>query len=140
MRIDLDIRELRRLADDLGKAPKQAATDAYKVTVAESSTVHSRARAMAPRRRPWLSPQGIRRKSGRDAKGPWSIVYTAPDPRGRPVGFFQEYGTSKHPPQPFMTPAIEPAHQSYPDAIAKAVNPLGRSTGASATPGVSADG
>jgi HK97 gp10 family phage protein len=110
-------------------APDQAVRAAHAVTVAESTQVQNRAKAAAPRDRPWLSTQGIRRKSGSDGKGSWSIVYTVPDPRGRAVAFYVEYGTSRMPPQPFMTPAIEPAHATYPAALAQAVDPFGGSGG-----------
>jgi HK97 gp10 family phage protein len=126
MKIDIDMSELSDLAEELIKvAPERAHSAAHSVTKAESAATQTRAKTAAPRDRPWLATQGIRRKSGKDAQGAWSIVYTIPDPRGRSVAFYVEYGTSRMPPQPFMTPAIEPAHTSYPAALSEAVDPFG---------------
>lgn len=141
MNFDIDTSELSALARHLvAEAPRQAVRAAHAVTVAESMQVQSRAKAAAPRDRPWLSTQGIRRKSGMDGQGSWSIVYTTSDPRGRAVAFYVEYGTSRMPPQPFMTPAIEPSHASYPAAISKAVDPFGGGGGGGGTAPAANDG
>lgn len=136
MNVDIDTSELTSLARDLmDAAPKQAAAAVHRVTLKEAVGVQSRAKAAAPRDRPWLSTQGIRRKSGKDGAGSWSIVYTTPDPEGRRSAFYVEYGTSRMPPQPFMTPAVAPSHESYPAAIQAEVDPFGKDSGSGSESG-----
>lgn len=135
MKVTIDTSELSDLAQTLIKeAPQQAARAAHTVTVAQSGQVQTRARAAAPRDRPWLASQGIKRKAGKDAGGSWAIIYTIPDPRGRAVGFYVEYGTSRMAPQPFMTPAVAPAQASYPAALAAAIDPFGGAGGGGSAP------
>jgi HK97 gp10 family phage protein len=133
MRVSIDMSELDDLADVLQKAPAQAESAVHAVTLAEGKAVHTRAKAGAPRDRPWLASRGIRRKSRKEGGGSTSNVFTVPDPRGRPVGFFVEYGTSRMPPQAFMEPAIAPSQASYPAAVLAAIEPFSNaSTGGTA--------
>lgn len=128
--MNIDLSELSALAVEFNTAsPRRAADIAHAVTIAESAAVQSRARANAPRDRPWLATAGIRRRSGRDSGSSWAYVFTVADPEGRPSGFFVEYGTSKMPPQPFMQPAIDPSEIAYPAAIAARIDPFTDSSG-----------
>lgn len=125
MKVEFDLRELYVLADDLQNvAPKQMRKAVTAVTVAETKAVQARAKAAAPRDRPWLSTRGIRRKLYKNADNISGTVYTVPDPRGRPVGLFVEFGTSKMEPQPFLSVAIEPSQDAWPMACLYAINPL----------------
>jgi hypothetical protein len=134
VKITADFSELERLADDLAtNAPRQALDAARKATIAEGALVQSRARDAAPRDRPWLATSGIRRRSGSVADAVWSYIFTVPDPEGRPVGFFVEYGTSVMPPQAFMEPAAAPAEQTFPVAVLAAIDPFRSSSGSGPT-------
>ena len=62
------------------------------------------ARSRAPQDRPWLK-SNIYIKRG--AKTMTRTIETGEDPRGKPVGIFQEFGTAEFAPQPFMFPALE---------------------------------
>lgn len=128
--IEIDVAEITQLEQDLRtKAVAQMKTAARRVTVTELKALQDRAKSLAPRDRPWLATQGIRRKTRSDASSVSGDVFTVSDPEGRPVGFFVEFGTSKMPPQPFMLPAVAPAEQSYPEAISRAIDPLTTSGG-----------
>lgn len=131
MKVSIDMSELTDLGQTLLRdAPKQAETAVRAVTIAEGRSVKSRAQANAPRDRPWLAQQGIRMKTWRNPEGPAVNVFTIPDPEGRDVGFYVEYGTSRMPPQPFMEPALTPAEASYPAAVMAAVDPFASTSGA----------
>lgn len=124
MTFEVDMTEVAQLAKDLFDAPAKAVPVIRKVTQAEARKVKSRAQAAAPRDRPWLAQQGIKQKSFTNEDNIATNVFTVPDPEGRDVGFYVEYGTSKMPPQPFMEPALAPAETSYPDAVLAAVDPF----------------
>lgn len=130
MSFDIDMREVMKLADDLETiAPKQMLNAVRKTTRAELAQVKSRARAGAPKDRPWLSRGGLRRSMRTYSDAVVGTVYSPPDPEGRPVAVFVVYGTSKMPPQDFITPAITPAEASYPTAVLAAIEPLATSAG-----------
>lgn len=130
MRVEVDMSELSDLARILmNEAPKQAVSAARRVTQAEGRGVKSRAQANAPKGRPWLSSQGIRMKSFNNPDSVATNVFTVPDPEGRDVGFYQEYGTSRNPPVGFMQAAIAPAEQSYPPAVLAAIDPFAKAGG-----------
>lgn len=132
MKVVADFSELQALADTLGgDAPEQATAAVRKVAIAEGTAVQARAKAAAPRDRPWLASSGIRRRSGSSGDAAWSYVFTAADPEGRPSGFFVEYGTSVMPPQPFMGPAAVASEQTFPAAVLAAIDPF-RAAGATA--------
>jgi HK97 gp10 family phage protein len=125
VKVDIDFSELSKLAQELiTQTPKQAKAAARKVTTAQGRLVKSRARSAAPKDRPWLAG-AIRSKAWNNPDSVATSVYAeATDPEGRPVAFVVEYGTSKMPPQPFMEPAIAPAHESYPAAVLAAIDPF----------------
>lgn len=130
MKVEIDMSELSDLAQTLlTDTPKQAMRAVKKVTVVETRAMKSRAQAAAPRDRPWLAQQGIRMKTFNNPDGVAGNVYTVPDPKGRSVGFYVEYGTSRTPPQPFMQPAVTPAEGTYPAAILAAVDPFAGDSG-----------
>lgn len=131
MSFDIDMTEILNLADDLENvAPKQMKNAVRKVTRTETSQMLSRARAGAPKDRPWLSTaKGIRKSMRTYPDAIVGSVYSPPDPEGRPVAVFVVYGTSKMPPQDFLTPAISPAESTYPAAVLAAIEPLASSAG-----------
>ena len=125
MKIDIDTSELSAFARQLiNDAPKQAEQAVRQATIAEGRAMKSRAIAGAPRDTGWLAATGVRMKTWKNRDGVAVNVFTIPNSEGRNEGFYQEYGTSRHAPQPFLLPAVIPAESSYPAAVLAAVNPL----------------
>lgn len=128
--IDIDVSEILDLADDLENiAPKQMKNAVRSVISPETAQVRDRARAGAPKDRPWLGTAKAIRKSMRTY--PDAIVgsvYSGPDPRGRPVAVFVVYGTSRMPPQDFITPAMAAA-EGFPGKVLAALEPFSGSAG-----------
>lgn len=130
MSFDIDMREILKLADDLENiAPRQMQNAVRKVTRNELAQVKKRARAAAPKDRPWLSRGGLRRSMRTYGDAIVGTVYSPPDPEGRPVAVFVVYGTSKMPPNDFIGPAISPSESTYGPAILAAIEPLATSPG-----------
>jgi hypothetical protein len=126
VKIEIDMSELTALGRQLVQdAPRQARAAARSATQREGRAVKSRARAGAPRETGWLASQGIRMKSFNNPDNVATNIFTVPNPKGRDVGFYQEYGTSRNPPVGFMQAAIAPAEQSYPPAVLAAIDPFG---------------
>lgn len=125
MKFDADFSELADLGKILSEdATGQAAAATRQVTIAEARQVKSRARAAAPRDRPWLA-NAIRQKTWSSGINTRTHIYAeALDPEGRASPFYVEYGTSRTPPQPFMGPALQPALTSYPAALLEAIDPF----------------
>lgn len=110
-------------------APEQAARAVRAATIAEARQVKARAKAHAPRDRPWLATQGIRQKTFRDGANTTSSIYVTRDPEGRNVALYVEFGTSASPPQPFLGPAIAPSEKAYPAAVMAVVDPFSADPG-----------
>jgi HK97 gp10 family phage protein len=127
--VEIDVKEIYRFASDLENvAPKQMKNAVRTVVRAERNAVRSRIRANAPKDRPWLA--GSWRVSMRTyGDAIVGSVYSTPDPEGRMVAVFVIYGTSKMPPQDFLTPAVTPAEASFPPAVLAAIDPLSGSAG-----------
>jgi len=133
VKVDIDLSELTDLAQTLTRdVPQRAVAAGRRVTQAEARLVKARAQAAAPRGRPWLATSGIRMKSFTNKGNIATNVFTVPDPEGRDVGFYEEYGTSRNPPHAFMAAAIAPAEASYPAAVLAAVDPFGAGSGGDA--------
>lgn len=127
---DLDVSEILKLANDLENvAPKQMLAAAKKVTVKETKALHDRAKSAAPRDRPWLATQGLKRSVKRYPDAVVGTVYGVSDPRGRPVAFFAIYGSATAAPDDFLAEAAAPSRNSYPDAVLDAMDPLSGSSG-----------
>lgn len=125
MKVDIDMSELSELAQTLIRdTPKQAIVAGRGATQKEARGVKSRARAGAPKDTGWLSSQGIRMKSFTNPDNVATNVFTVPNPEGRDVGFYQEYGTSRNPPVGFMQAAISGAESTYPAAVLAAIEPF----------------
>jgi len=125
VKVEVDMSELSALGRQLiEEAPRQARNAARKVTTVEGRGVKSRMRAAAPRDTGWLAGQGIRSKAWNNPDNVATSIFTTPNPDGRDEGFYQEYGTSRHPPQAFAEAGIGPAHGSYPPAVLAAIDPF----------------
>lgn len=129
--IDIDMSEILELAHDLETiAPKQVVNAGRQVVRSERDEVRGRIRAGAPKDRPWLA--GSWRASMRTySDAIVGSVFSTPDPEGRMVAVFVIYGTSKMPPQDFLTPAMTPAEASFPPAVLAAIDPLSGDPGPS---------
>lgn len=96
--------EVARFADELAAAPAAVIAKVRGSLTRHVNKMATGARADAPRDRPWLATQGIRvTGAGRLSRA----MSSGPDPRGKPVALFVEFGTVKHPPQPFMYPQLD---------------------------------
>lgn len=128
--IDIDVTEIMKLASDLENvAPKQMRNAVRSVLSPETSQLRDRMRAGAPRDRPWLSTsQGIKKSMRTYPDAIVGSVYSPPDPRGRPVAVFVVYGTSKMPPQDFLSPAMAGA-EGFPGKVLAALEPFSGNAG-----------
>ena len=125
MSISFDSEDLDALRDALKAEAKAVQDAAYQAGIEVSAEVARRARAAAPKDRPFLSTaSGIRTKAWRDRRGSHSDVYTAQDSEGRNVGFFVEYGTSDTPPNPFLTSQMEWAGDAFAHRVVQLYEPL----------------
>lgn len=124
MTVEFDLTEVDGIAHLILAAPALANEAAYRAAQKVGHEVKRRAQAAAPRDRPWLATDGIRMKSWRFAIGSHVDVYTTPDPEGRPVGFFVEYGTADTPPNPFLSSQMAWAADKFHEAVLAAIDPL----------------
>ena len=113
----IDTSELTRFAAELAAAPVKLAAGLEPVVEHSAERFAARARADAPKDRPWLStPEGIQVLAGDDPGS--KVVATGLDPRGNPVGMLQEFGTSVMAPQPFFFQQEEPVADEFEAAAA----------------------
>lgn len=138
---DIDAREIAKAADDLrNRAPKQMLKAVREITIAETKVIQAKAKADAPRDRPWLATQGIRRRTKTYGDAIVGTVFTVVDPRRRPVGFFVLYGTASTPPVDFMTPAFMASEGTYGPKILAALDPFTTTGGGGDVGGDEGDG
>lgn len=119
-----DFSELAALAQQFAAAGGNADKVVRKELAAAGRRVAAKAAAAAPKDRPWLS-QNIKVKHWRAAGDSHTDVFVPPDPLGRPVAVFVEYGTTHQAPQPFLTPHAEGEGEAMRQAIARALEVLG---------------
>ena len=103
-RFTIDASELADFARELEAASPKVRRDVSAALTRGINDIQREAISRAPRDRPWLQ-SNIKIKRG--AKTLTRTVETGEDPEGKPVGIFQEFGTSEFQPQPFMFPAYE---------------------------------
>lgn len=123
-KITIDLSDVEGIAELLRDAPKDALDAAHEAAKLVGRQVLTKAKAAAPRDRPWLATSGIRLKTWRDANGSHADIFTVPDDRNRPVGFFVEYGTTDTPPQPFLGPQMTWAPDEFASSIVDKLDPL----------------
>lgn len=111
--VDIDLSEVDRLAKTIGAFPEQADKVAAVAGETIGALVESRAKAQAPKGRPWLSVGGIVTRSWAAKGASHTDVLTIEDEDGVNVGFEQEYGNSTMPPQPFLTQQLAWAGPAY---------------------------
>lgn len=122
--IDFDVSELHGLAAVLDAAPEQASKAAHQAGIAVATAVQKAAKAAAPRDRPWLATDGIRRRSWRTKGSSHSDVFTVEDERGVNVGFEVEFGNSVTPPNPFLGNQMVWAGPAFEEAVIAGIEPL----------------
>jgi hypothetical protein len=122
--ISIDTRELERLAQDLLKAEEPVRKEAIAATQRVGAQVAQRARAGAPRDRPWLATQGIHRKTWRPSDGVHVDVFTGMDERGVNVGFLVDAGTSEISPNPFLSSQAAWAGHELEEQLTKILDPF----------------
>jgi HK97 gp10 family phage protein len=130
MSVDFDVSEILDLATDLETiAPKQMKNAVRSVISPEAAQMRDRARAGAPKDRPWLSTaKGIRKSMRTYPDAIVGSVFSTPDPEGRMVAVFVVYGTSVMAPQDFITPAMAGA-EGFPEKVLAAIEPFSTSAG-----------
>lgn len=126
--VDIDLSEVADLARILDEAPEQAARVAHEAGIAVGAVMQAGAKAAAPRDSGDLATKGIRRRTWRTKQGSHTDVFTVPVESGgklRNVGFFVEYGTSKIPPNPFLSSQMTAGAPAFEAAIIAGLDPLG---------------
>jgi len=123
--VDIDLSDVADLARILDEAPEQAGRVAHQAGITVGAVMQRGAKAAAPKDRPWLSTQGIRRRSWRTKAGSHTDVFTIPDERDINVGFLVEYGTSDIPPNPFLSSQMTSGAPAFEAAIIAGLDPLG---------------
>lgn len=123
--IEIDLSDVESVVRAIGDEPQRALKAARSACVEVGDRVLRGAKAAAPRDRPWLSQSGIAKRTWSDRGGVHTDVFTLADPRGRPVGFFVEYGTSEMPPQPFLGPQMVGAADDLAAAVMRGLESLG---------------
>lgn len=102
---DFDTSEVHDFADELAAAGPATLAKVRGSLTRHINKMAAGAKADAPRDRPWLAVEGIHvdTAAGRLSRA----MSSGPDPRGKPVALFVEFGTSRQPPQPFMYPQLD---------------------------------
>lgn len=101
---DFDTSELHRFSVELAQAPEGTSRKLSGSLTRHARQVAEKARGSAAEDRPWLATaEGIKY----DTRGLSRRIYSPPDPRGKPVGLFYEFGTSKMAPRPLLAAALE---------------------------------
>lgn len=116
----VDTSELMAFAADLQASPAKVAAASSRIVDSTAEDLAAAARAEAPKGRPWLSTsEGITVENG--AEPGERVVSTGLDPLGQPVGLFQEFGTSRQAPRPFLLPHVEKFAPRFNDDLGDAV-------------------
>lgn len=114
MSVEFDASELDALADELAKAGPKATRRTSQDMTKIAAKFRDEAKAAAP----------VETGELRDS------IKVRGDKEGRTIvadsraAFFQEFGTSNHPPQPFMWPQIPAAVKRMSDALEAAGDPF----------------
>lgn len=112
--IEFDISEVRELAAKLGTHSQETTIELRKALNASIGRVFQAAKSSAPVDTGELRAS-IRRTSGNRGdlyRRVWSATRQ---------GFFQEYGTSRHPPRPWITPALQAEETTFINEVNKIV-------------------
>lgn len=112
-----DVSELLRLAADLERSSGRLGRDGARVVRQEAESVKRTMQAAAPVRTGELRDSISVEAFGSGRSGSMSAVI---GPTGaQRYAFYQEFGTSRMPPQPFAEPSARAAESSFPAAVEK---------------------
>lgn len=104
MRVDVDVSELRALAQSQRQALVELTPQLERALTTKARAVAARARTAAPKDRPWLgTTEGVVVRKNSALR---RTILSPLDPDGQSVGYRVEYGTSTRPPRPFLGPAL----------------------------------
>jgi hypothetical protein len=123
--VKIDTSELEALTKRIAADHLKVFATTRQATKEAGDELAERARAAAPRDRPWLATEGI--KTQLRSRGTISVrvdVFAINDPERGPIGLWQEYGTVHIPPQPFLGPQVPWAEVAYPVAVNATLDPL----------------
>lgn len=121
---ELDVSELKGLADLLDSAPEQAIRAAHGAGIREGAKIHQGAKAAAGEKTGWLKSKGIRRRSWRTKDACHTDIFTVENEDGVNVGFHHEYGNSTTPPTGFLSSQMATGGPAYEAAVIDALDPL----------------
>lgn len=111
MRVDVDVDELRQLAKSQRSVMAELTPQLERTLTTKARAVAARARAEAPKDRPWLgTTDGIVVRKNMALR---RTIISPRDPEGQSVGYRVEYGTSEQPPRPFLGPALVEQRDSF---------------------------
>lgn len=111
MKFSIDFSEVAKLADDLMLEAAICDGRGEKAVQAATERLYARATSAAP-----VATGALKTDIRRDTSGLARRVYTV----GVREGFYQEYGTSKMPPQPFLMVFSDAAHADLEREVFKA--------------------
>ena len=128
MAVTFDLSEMEGAAKLLLRSPEAAEDAAWEVGKRVGAEIKTRAlNALVEADlvdRPWASRRGVAVRSWRHKGSSHIDVFSTVDPKGRPVGFFLEYGTTTRPPVPFLSGQMTWAADAYHEGILAALDPL----------------
>lgn len=105
--VAIDVSELMKLAGDLGERTKETGRDIKRAVAEATDRVAQDATAAAPILTGELKAKIEKKVSGLSGRV-WSDAKQ---------GFFQEFGTSRHDPKPWITPALQREEPSFVKAV-----------------------
>lgn len=103
MSISWETGDLRKLAADLGDSDDRVGKEVAQTLRKHGKALKAKAQALAPVRTGALKAGWVEYGGGDGRSGDMSVGIR----NSTRQGFFQEHGTSKHPPQPSGGPALE---------------------------------
>lgn len=112
--IRLDLSEVDKLEHDLRKAADNIDDDIDKELGRAAVKIHAHAVAAVPRATGELAGSIYLRSR--------QLEHTIGS--DEPQGFYQEFGTSRHPPQPWLFPAVDRGLDDLTDRIVRIADPL----------------
>lgn len=118
----VDVRELTKLAEDIGAAWAKVAPEVTAATLAVGRKIQADARASAPRGHARLYPNSITTTTKRTARGIEVEVGPNKDlPQGA-LGNLLEFGSSNNGPHPHLVPAWENAQPAWINDVVRALD------------------
>lgn len=108
-----DARELRDLAQDLSKAGQRVHNQAVRVVAKTAADITADAKSFAP-----VDTGNLKNSIGHDLYNSGGEIGAEVGPTAN-YGVFQEFGTSRMAPQPFLGPAFDRRIDGFEQAMAR---------------------